>query len=116
MIRHKLPENLAAILGQIPGIIQARTRAELYPLQLPELAVDLPRLSVMPEHCEQIMSLTNVETVEIHGNQAILAVLRTCIRDRYAESGRKGSIRGLDQPDGALPDRSTVPTVPGVAI
>ena len=62
------------------------------------------------------MGFADVETVEIHGNQAILAVQRTCIRDRYAKSGLYGSIRGLDQPDGALPDRSTVPTVPGVAI
>ena len=46
----------------------------------------------------------------------ILAVQRTCVCDRYAESGRKGSIHGLDQPDGALPDGATVPTVPSVAI
>ena len=68
VIRHKLPENLAAILGQIPGIIQARTRAELYPLQLPELAVDFPPHSVMKEHGKHEVSLANVETIEIHEN------------------------------------------------
>ena len=68
MIRHKLPENLAAILGQMSWITQARARMELNPFQLRELAIDLPRLSVMPQHCEQIMSLANVETVEIHEN------------------------------------------------
>jgi len=46
----------------------------------------------------------------------VWSVQRTCIGDRYAESGLNGSIRGLDQPDRALPDRSTVPTVPDVAV
>ena len=46
----------------------------------------------------------------------VWSVLRTCVCDRYAKSGLYGSIRGLDQPDGALPDRSTVPTVPNVAV
>ena len=46
----------------------------------------------------------------------VWSVQRTCIKDRYAKSGLYGSIRGLDQPDGALPDGTTVPTVPSVAI
>ena len=62
------------------------------------------------------MGFADVETVEIHGNQAILAVQRTCIKDRYAKSGLYGSIRGLSQPDGALPDGATVSTVPDVAV
>ena len=46
----------------------------------------------------------------------VWSVQRTCIGDRYAKSGRKGSIRGLSQPDGALPDGTTVTTVPDVAV
>ena len=46
----------------------------------------------------------------------IWSVQRTCIRDRYAKSGLNGSIHGLNQPDGAFPDGTTVPTVPSVAI
>ena len=46
----------------------------------------------------------------------VWSVQRTCIRDRYAKNGREGSIRGLSQPDGALPDGTMVPTVPDVAV
>ena len=66
MLYHQLTVNLTAIHGQIFGPIQARTGAELNPLQLPELAIDLPPHPVMPKHGENVVSLANVETIEIH--------------------------------------------------
>ena len=66
MLYHQLAVNLAAIHAQIFRFTQARTGAKLNPLQLPELAVDLPPHPVMPKHGEHVVSLANVETVEIH--------------------------------------------------
>ena len=69
-IHHQLTVNLAAIHGQISGLTQAWTGTELNPLQLPELAVDLPPHSVMPKHGEHVVSLANVETVKVHKKKA----------------------------------------------
>ena len=66
MIHYQLTVDLAAIHGQIFRLTQARTGAELNPLQLPELAVDLTPLPVMPKHGEHEVSLANVKTIEIH--------------------------------------------------
>ena len=66
MLHHQLAVNLAGVFVQILRLTQARTGAKLNPLQLPELAVDLPPHSVMPKHGENVVSLANVETVEIH--------------------------------------------------
>ncbi len=69
VINHQLAINLTAIHGQIFRPIQARAGAELYPLQLPELAINLPPHPVMPKHGEHVMSLANVETVKVHNKK-----------------------------------------------
>ena len=69
-IHHQLTVDFAAIHGQIFRPIQAWTGAELYPLQLPELAVDLPPHSVMPKHGEHVVSFADVESVKVHKKKA----------------------------------------------
>ena len=66
MLYHQLAVNLAGVVSQIFWLTQTGTGAELNPLQLPELAVDLPPHSVMPKHGENVVSLADVETIEIH--------------------------------------------------
>ena len=66
MINYQLAVNLAGVFIQIFRLTQAGAGAKLNPLQLPELAVDLPPHSVMPKHGEHVVSLANVETVEVH--------------------------------------------------
>ena len=70
MINHQLAIYRAAIFCQIFRLIQTRTGAELNPLQLPELAVDLPPHSVMPKHGENIVGLADVESVKVHKKKA----------------------------------------------
>tara|TARA_A100001201_G_scaffold60578_1_gene58004 strand:- start:586 stop:846 length:261 start_codon:yes stop_codon:yes gene_type:complete len=69
-IHHQLTVNLTAIHGQIFRPIQACTGTELHPLQLPELAINLPPHPVMPKHGENVVSLANVESVKIHKKKA----------------------------------------------
>ena len=38
----------------------------LIPLQLPELAIDLPPHSVMPKHGEHVVSFADIESVKVH--------------------------------------------------
>ena len=66
MIHHQLAINLAAIHGQIPGVTQTRTGAELYPLQLPELPINRATHTTMPKHGKHVVSFADVETIEIH--------------------------------------------------
>ena len=69
-IHHQLTVNLTAIHGQIFRLLQAWTGTELHPLQLSELAVDLPPHSVMPKHGEHVVSFANVESVKVHKKKA----------------------------------------------
>lgn len=70
MVHHQLAVDLAAIHGQISRPIQAWTGTELNPLQLPELAVDLPPHSVMPKHGEHVVSFADVESIKVHKKKA----------------------------------------------
>ena len=69
MIHYQLTVDLAAIRGQIFRPIQAWTGTELHPLQLPELAINLPPHSVMPKHGEYVMSFADVETIKVHSKK-----------------------------------------------
>lgn len=66
MINHQLAVNLAGVFVQISWIIQARTGAELNPLQLPELSINGATHATMPKHGEHVVSLANVETIKVH--------------------------------------------------
>ena len=70
VINHQLAVNLTAIHGQIFGPIQARTRAELNPLQLPKLPVNRATHATMPKHGEHVVSLADVESVKVHKKKA----------------------------------------------
>ena len=66
MLYHQLTVNLAGVFIQVPGGTQKRTGAELNPVQLPKLAINLPPHSIMPQHGENVVSLANVKTIKIH--------------------------------------------------
>lgn len=66
MIYYQLAVNLTSVVIQITRPAQERTGTKSQPLKLGELCIDAAPHAAMPEHGEHVVSLANVEAVEVH--------------------------------------------------